>query len=79
MNEQGIFNASDLEKQQYDLDCPLSSAVRLKNNIVYGYCTCTPSICKYQVYGMVILWSCIILVVVKYQQKKAADEINIAG
>ncbi|TRZ25567.1 hypothetical protein HGM15179_001626 [Zosterops borbonicus] len=52
VNEQGIFNASDLEKQQYDLDCPLSSAVRLKNNIVYGYCTCTPSICKYQVYGM---------------------------
>ncbi|KAM4775662.1 cilia- and flagella-associated protein 43 isoform 3-T3 [Cyanocitta cristata] len=47
VNEQGMFNASDLKKEQYDLDCPLSSAVRLKDNIVYGYCTCAPFICKY--------------------------------
>ncbi|XP_066047799.1 cilia- and flagella-associated protein 43 [Chamaea fasciata] len=47
VNEQGIFNASDLKKKQYDLDCPLSSAVRLKDNTVYGYCTCAPFICKY--------------------------------
>ncbi|XP_059707908.1 cilia- and flagella-associated protein 43 isoform X1 [Haemorhous mexicanus] len=47
VNEQGMFNASDLKKKQYDLDYPLSSAVRLKNNIVYGYCSCAPFICKY--------------------------------
>ncbi|XP_072787334.1 cilia- and flagella-associated protein 43 isoform X5 [Taeniopygia guttata] len=48
VNEQGMFNASDLKKEQYDLDYPLSSAVRLKShNIVYGYCTCAPFICKY--------------------------------
>ncbi|XP_037997056.1 cilia- and flagella-associated protein 43 isoform X2 [Motacilla alba alba] len=47
VNEQGMFNASALEKKQYDLDCPLSSAVRLKDNIVYGYCSCAPFICKY--------------------------------
>ncbi|XP_039927326.1 cilia- and flagella-associated protein 43 [Hirundo rustica] len=47
VNEQGMFKASDLKKEQYDLDCPLSSAVRLKDNIVYGYCTCAPFICKY--------------------------------
>ncbi|OWK62341.1 Cilia- and flagella-associated protein 43 [Lonchura striata] len=48
VNEQGMFNASDLKKEQYDLDYPLSSAVRLKShNIVYGYCTCAPFIRKY--------------------------------
>ncbi|XP_033371395.1 cilia- and flagella-associated protein 43 isoform X3 [Parus major] len=47
VNEQGMFNASDLKKEQYDLDCPLSSAVRLKDNIVYGYCTSAPFIYKY--------------------------------
>ncbi|XP_071302063.1 cilia- and flagella-associated protein 43 isoform X1 [Agelaius tricolor] len=47
VNEQGMFNASDLKKKQYDLDYPLSSAVRLKNSIVYGYCSCAPLICKY--------------------------------
>ncbi|XP_064287296.1 cilia- and flagella-associated protein 43 isoform X2 [Passer domesticus] len=47
VNEQGMFNASDLKKKQYDLDLPLSSAVRLKDKIVYGYCSCAPFICKY--------------------------------
>ncbi|XP_030917176.1 cilia- and flagella-associated protein 43 [Geospiza fortis] len=47
VNEQGMFNASDLKKKQYDMDYPLSSAVRLKSNIVYGYCSCAPLICKY--------------------------------
>ncbi|XP_010078588.1 PREDICTED: WD repeat-containing protein 96, partial [Pterocles gutturalis] len=47
VNEQGMFNVSAIEKKQYDLDYPLSSAVRLKDNIVYGYCTCAPFICKY--------------------------------
>ncbi|XP_063261434.1 cilia- and flagella-associated protein 43 isoform X2 [Prinia subflava] len=47
VNEQGMFNASALKKEQYDLDCPLSSAVRLKDNLVYGFCTSAPFICKY--------------------------------
>ncbi|XP_009948640.1 PREDICTED: WD repeat-containing protein 96, partial [Leptosomus discolor] len=47
VNEQGMLNASAIKKGQYDLDYPLSSAVRLKDNIVYGYCTCAPFICKY--------------------------------
>ncbi|KAM6265813.1 cilia- and flagella-associated protein 43 [Porphyrio hochstetteri] len=47
VNEQGMLNASAIKKEQYDLDYPLSSAVRLKDNIVYGYCSCAPFICKY--------------------------------
>ncbi|XP_032844431.2 cilia- and flagella-associated protein 43 isoform X3 [Tyto alba] len=47
VNEQGMLNASAIKKEQYDLDYPLSSAVRLKDNLVYGYCTCAPFICKY--------------------------------
>uniref|UniRef100_A0A8C5TCU9 Cilia- and flagella-associated protein 43 n=1 Tax=Malurus cyaneus samueli TaxID=2593467 RepID=A0A8C5TCU9_9PASS len=47
VNEQGMFDTSALKKEQYDLDYPLSSAVRLKDKIVYGYCTCAPFICKY--------------------------------
>ncbi|NXI67699.1 CFA43 protein, partial [Anseranas semipalmata] len=47
VNEQGMLNASAIKREQYDLDYPLSSAVRLKDNIVYGYCTCAPFICKY--------------------------------
>uniref|UniRef100_A0A8C5TEA9 Cilia- and flagella-associated protein 43 n=1 Tax=Malurus cyaneus samueli TaxID=2593467 RepID=A0A8C5TEA9_9PASS len=43
----GMFDTSALKKEQYDLDYPLSSAVRLKDKIVYGYCTCAPFICKY--------------------------------
>lgn len=56
-----MFNASDLKKEQYDLDCPLSSAVRLKDNVVYGYCTCAPFICKYHLSEEVILCSCFTL------------------
>ncbi|XP_056208362.1 cilia- and flagella-associated protein 43 isoform X1 [Falco biarmicus] len=48
VNEQGMLNPSAIKKEQYDLDYPLSSAVRLKDNIVYGYCTCAPFICKYR-------------------------------
>lgn len=55
VNERGIFNASDLKKKQYDLDFPLSSAVRLKDNTVYGYCTSAPFICKYHLSEKVIL------------------------
>ncbi|XP_064923169.1 cilia- and flagella-associated protein 43 isoform X1 [Columba livia] len=47
VNERGILNANAIKRKRYDLDCPLSSAVRLKDNIVYGYCTCAPFICKY--------------------------------
>ncbi|XP_068544544.1 cilia- and flagella-associated protein 43 isoform X2 [Anas acuta] len=47
VNEQGMLNASAIKKEQYDLDYPLSSAVRLKDNTVYGYCTCARVICKY--------------------------------
>ncbi|KAM6416094.1 cilia- and flagella-associated protein 43 [Rhynochetos jubatus] len=47
VNEQGMLNASAIKKEQYDLDYPLSSAVRLKDNIVYGYCSCAPFICEY--------------------------------
>ncbi|XP_064519316.1 cilia- and flagella-associated protein 43 isoform X6 [Pseudopipra pipra] len=47
VNDQGMFNASAFKKKQYELDYPLSSAVKLKDNIVYGYCTCAPFICKY--------------------------------
>uniref|UniRef100_A0A8C3PJR8 Cilia- and flagella-associated protein 43 n=1 Tax=Calidris pygmaea TaxID=425635 RepID=A0A8C3PJR8_9CHAR len=47
VNEQGMLNASAIKKEQYDLDYLLSSAVRLKDNIVYGYCNCAPFICKY--------------------------------
>ncbi|XP_071668229.1 cilia- and flagella-associated protein 43 isoform X3 [Patagioenas fasciata] len=49
VNEHGILNANAIKRKQYDLDCPLSSAVRLKDNIVYGYCTCAPFICKYHI------------------------------
>ncbi|KAJ7396663.1 hypothetical protein BTVI_143352 [Pitangus sulphuratus] len=47
VNDQGMFNASALKNKQYELDYPLSSAVKLKDNIVYGYCTRAPFICKY--------------------------------
>ncbi|XP_027503786.1 cilia- and flagella-associated protein 43 isoform X4 [Corapipo altera] len=47
VNDQGMFNASAFKKKQYELDYPLSSAVKLKDNIVYGFCTCAPFICKY--------------------------------
>nr|XP_013029968.2 cilia- and flagella-associated protein 43 isoform X2 [Anser cygnoides] len=47
VNEQGMLNASAIKREQYDLDYPLSSAVRLKDNTAYGYCTCAPFICKY--------------------------------
>ncbi|XP_035185713.1 cilia- and flagella-associated protein 43 isoform X2 [Oxyura jamaicensis] len=47
VNEQGMLNTSAIKREQYDLDYPLSSAVRLKDNTVYGYCTCPPFISKY--------------------------------
>ncbi|NXC44621.1 CFA43 protein, partial [Penelope pileata] len=47
INEQGMLNANAFKKEQYDLEYPLTSAVRLKDNIVYGYCTCASFICKY--------------------------------
>ncbi|XP_027547839.1 cilia- and flagella-associated protein 43 isoform X2 [Neopelma chrysocephalum] len=47
VNDQGMFNASAFKKKQYELDYPLSSVVKLEDNIVYGYCTCAPFICKY--------------------------------
>ncbi|XP_069737532.1 LOW QUALITY PROTEIN: cilia- and flagella-associated protein 43-like [Phaenicophaeus curvirostris] len=47
VNDQGMFDASAIKQERYDLDCPLSSAVRLKDNIVYGYCTSGLFICKY--------------------------------
>ncbi|XP_009867672.1 PREDICTED: WD repeat-containing protein 96, partial [Apaloderma vittatum] len=47
VNARGMLNASAIKKERYALDFPLSSAVGLKDNIVYGYCTCAPFICKY--------------------------------
>ncbi|XP_068805797.1 cilia- and flagella-associated protein 43 isoform X2 [Struthio camelus] len=47
VNERGVLKASAIKKEQYDLDYPLSSAVKLKDDVVYGYCTCAPFICKY--------------------------------
>lgn len=61
VNEQGMLNASAIKKEQYDLDYPLSSAVRLKDNTVYGYCTCARFICKYNLSEQVIPWNCYIL------------------
>lgn len=55
VNERGILNANAIKRKRYDLDCPLSSAVRLKDNIVYGYCACAPFICKYHLSEEVIL------------------------
>ncbi|XP_065528265.1 cilia- and flagella-associated protein 43 isoform X1 [Lathamus discolor] len=48
VNARGMFNASAIKMKRYDLDYSLSSAVRLKDNTVYGYCTCAPFICKYR-------------------------------
>ncbi|XP_056350633.1 cilia- and flagella-associated protein 43 [Oenanthe melanoleuca] len=48
VNEQGMFKGSGLKREQYDLECPLSSAVRLKDNTVYGYSTRAPFICQYR-------------------------------
>ncbi|NXD09770.1 CFA43 protein, partial [Nothocercus nigrocapillus] len=47
VNEQGMLKASAIKMEQYDLDYPLSSAVKLKDNVVYGYCGSAPFICKY--------------------------------
>ncbi|NXJ12495.1 CFA43 protein, partial [Odontophorus gujanensis] len=55
VNEQGMLNASAIKKKQYNLEYPLSSAVRLKDNVVYGYCTCAPFICKYHLSQQSIL------------------------
>ncbi|OXB82375.1 UNVERIFIED_CONTAM: hypothetical protein H355_009300 [Colinus virginianus] len=55
VNEQGMLNASAIKKEQYNLEYPLSSAVRLKDNVVYGYCTCAPFICKYHLSKQSIL------------------------
>ncbi|XP_072196068.1 cilia- and flagella-associated protein 43 [Excalfactoria chinensis] len=55
VNDQGILNSSAIKKEQYDLQYPLSSAVRLKDNIVYGYCTCAPFICRYNLSKQSIL------------------------
>ncbi|XP_057276998.1 cilia- and flagella-associated protein 43 isoform X1 [Pezoporus wallicus] len=48
VNAHGMFNGSAIKMKRYDLDYSLSSAVRLKDNTVYGYCTCAPFICKYR-------------------------------
>ncbi|KAM8806103.1 cilia- and flagella-associated protein 43 [Eudromia elegans] len=47
VNEQGMLKASAIKMEQYDLDYPLSSAVKLMDDIVYGYCGRAPFICKY--------------------------------
>ncbi|NWX82783.1 CFA43 protein, partial [Nothoprocta pentlandii] len=47
VNEQGILKTSAIKMEQYDLDYPLSSAVKLKDNVVYGYCGSAPFICRY--------------------------------
>ncbi|NWI16625.1 CFA43 protein, partial [Crypturellus soui] len=47
VNEQGMLKPSAIKMEHYDLDYPLSSAVKLKDNVVYGYCGIAPFICKY--------------------------------
>lgn len=76
-NDQGMLNASAIKKKQYDLEYPLSSAVRLKDNIVYGYCTCAPFICKYNLSNQVNSRKLFYFVMVKYQLRKLIYEVNI--
>ncbi|XP_052533882.1 cilia- and flagella-associated protein 43 isoform X1 [Tympanuchus pallidicinctus] len=54
-NDQGMLNASAIKKEQYVLEYPLSSAVKLKDNTVYSYCTCASFICKYNLSKQSIL------------------------
>ncbi|XP_075791642.1 cilia- and flagella-associated protein 43 isoform X2 [Pelodiscus sinensis] len=47
IDERGLIKNSVIQKRQYDLDYPLSSAVRQNVDTVYGYCNHAPFICKY--------------------------------
>uniref|UniRef100_A0A674IBA8 Cilia- and flagella-associated protein 43 n=1 Tax=Terrapene triunguis TaxID=2587831 RepID=A0A674IBA8_9SAUR len=47
IDERGLLKNSVIQKRQYELDYPLSSAVRQKDDTVYGYCNHAPFICKY--------------------------------
>uniref|UniRef100_A0A452IXL4 Cilia- and flagella-associated protein 43 n=1 Tax=Gopherus agassizii TaxID=38772 RepID=A0A452IXL4_9SAUR len=47
IDERGMLKNRVIQKHQYELDYPLSSAVRQKDDTVYGYCNHAPFICKY--------------------------------
>ncbi|XP_073210543.1 cilia- and flagella-associated protein 43 isoform X4 [Lepidochelys kempii] len=47
IDERGMLKNSVIQKHQYELEYPLSSAVRQKGDTVYGYCKHAPFICKY--------------------------------
>uniref|UniRef100_A0A8C3ILW8 Cilia- and flagella-associated protein 43 n=1 Tax=Chrysemys picta bellii TaxID=8478 RepID=A0A8C3ILW8_CHRPI len=47
IDERGMLKNRVIQKRQYELDYPLSSAVRQKDDTVYGYCNHAPFICKY--------------------------------
>lgn len=56
IDERGLLKNSVIQKHQYELDYPLSSAVRQKYDIVYGYCNHAPFICKYHLAKKVMLF-----------------------
>ncbi|EMP37621.1 WD repeat-containing protein 96 [Chelonia mydas] len=47
IDERGMLKNRVIQKRQYELEYPLSSAVRQKDDTVYGYCKHAPFICKY--------------------------------
>ncbi|XP_074855314.1 cilia- and flagella-associated protein 43 [Carettochelys insculpta] len=47
IDERGLLKNSVIQKCQYEIDYPLSSAVRQKDDTVYGYCNHAPFICRY--------------------------------
>ncbi|XP_066477233.1 cilia- and flagella-associated protein 43 [Tiliqua scincoides] len=48
INERGMLNDVVIQKRTYDLDYPLTSVVKRKDNTLYGYASQSPFICKYQ-------------------------------
>ncbi|KYO40613.1 cilia- and flagella-associated protein 43 isoform A [Alligator mississippiensis] len=55
VDERGLLKENIIQKQQYELDYPLSSAVRQKDGTIYGYCSHAPFICKYNLASKKIL------------------------
>ncbi|XP_038265649.1 cilia- and flagella-associated protein 43 isoform X4 [Dermochelys coriacea] len=47
IDERGMLKNRVIQKRQYELEYPLSSAVRQKDDTVYGYCKLAPFIYKY--------------------------------
>uniref|UniRef100_A0A7M4F3D5 Cilia- and flagella-associated protein 43 n=1 Tax=Crocodylus porosus TaxID=8502 RepID=A0A7M4F3D5_CROPO len=57
VDERGLLKEKVIQKQQYELDYPLSSAVRQKDGTIYGYCSHAPFICKYNLASKVFVFS----------------------